>query len=84
MSVAAILAETAHRMPDNIALIFGEQQISYGELWEQTRRTPARFATAGIGAGDPVALLIPTSPTFRGRTTRFSRSAASSCRCTRC
>lgn len=64
MSVASILAETAHRMPDNVALIFGEQQIRYGELWEQTRRYAGALRARGLGEGDPVALLLPNVPDF--------------------
>jgi long-chain acyl-CoA synthetase len=64
MSVASILAETAHRMPDNVALIFGEQQISYGDLWDQTRRYAGALRSRGIGEGDAVALLLPNVPDF--------------------
>lgn len=64
MSVASILAETAHRMPDNVALIFGDQQIAYGELWEQTRRYAGALRSRGIGEGDAVALLLPNVPDF--------------------
>ena len=64
MSVASILAETAHRKPDNVALIFGPQQITYGDLWEQTRGYAGALRSRGIGEGDAVALLIPNIPDF--------------------
>ena len=64
MSVASILAETAHRSPDNVALIFGPQQITYGEVWEQTRRYAGALRARGIGEGDSVALLVPNVPDF--------------------
>ncbi|WP_431277763.1 long-chain-fatty-acid--CoA ligase [Leifsonia poae] len=64
MSVASILAETAHRKPDNVALIFGPQQITYGELWDQTRGYAGALRSRGIGEGDAVALLIPNVPDF--------------------
>jgi Acyl-CoA synthetases (AMP-forming)/AMP-acid ligases II len=64
MSVASILAETAHRMPDNIALIFGEQQVDYGTLWNETRAYAGALRARGIGEGDAVAVLIPNVPDF--------------------
>jgi long-chain acyl-CoA synthetase len=64
MSVASILAETAHRKPDNVALIFGPQQITYRDLWEQTRGYAGALRSRGIGEGDAVALLIPNVPDF--------------------
>ncbi|WP_158865135.1 long-chain-fatty-acid--CoA ligase [Leifsonia sp. AG29] len=64
MSVASILAETAHRMPDNVALIFGGAEIRYGTLWEETRRYAGALRDLGVGEGDRVALLIPNVPDF--------------------
>ncbi|MGN6425998.1 MAG: long-chain-fatty-acid--CoA ligase [Leifsonia sp.] len=64
MSVASILAETAHRLPDNVALIFAGAEIRYGELWEQTRRYAGALRDRGVGPGDRVALMIPNVPDF--------------------
>jgi long-chain acyl-CoA synthetase len=64
MSVASILAETAHREPDNLALVFGDQEISYRQLWEETRGYAGALRSRGIGEGDAVALLIPNVPDF--------------------
>ncbi|HWU45836.1 MAG TPA: long-chain fatty acid--CoA ligase [Humibacter sp.] len=64
MSVASILAETARRQPNNVALIFGEQQIDYAALWEQTRAYAGALRARGIGEGDAVAVLIPNVPDF--------------------
>ncbi len=64
VSVASILAETAHRMPENVALIFGGQEIRYRELWEQTRRYAGVLRDLGVEPGDRVALMIPNVPDF--------------------
>ncbi|NEN07120.1 long-chain fatty acid--CoA ligase [Diaminobutyricibacter tongyongensis] len=64
MSVASILAETAKRMPENVALIFGEQKITYAELWDQTLAYAGALRARGIGPGDAVALLVPNVPDF--------------------
>ncbi len=64
MSVASILAETARRTPGNLALIFGEQKITYGELWDQALSYAGALRARGIGPGDAVALLVPNVPDF--------------------
>ncbi len=64
MSVASILAETAHRMPDNVALIFNGQEIVYRELWDQTRGYAGALRELGVGPGDKVAIMIPNVPDF--------------------
>lgn len=64
ISVAAILAESARRTPDSIALIAGEDETSYGELWRQTRAYAGALRARGIGPGDAVAVLIPNVPDF--------------------
>ena len=64
MSVASILAETAHRMPDNVALIFNGQEIPYRDLWDQTRGYAGALRDLGVGPGDRVALMIPNVPDF--------------------
>jgi long-chain acyl-CoA synthetase len=64
VSVAAILAETAARRPDKIALIVGEQSISYATLWEETLAYAGALRDRGVGRGDPVAILIPNVPDF--------------------
>ncbi len=64
MSVAAILAETAARMPDRIAVIVGDQQISYARLWAEARGYAGALKARGVGEGTPVAMLIPNVADF--------------------
>ncbi len=64
ISVAAILAESARRTPDSIALIVGEEATSYGELWSQTRAYAGALRARGVGPGDAVAVLIPNVADF--------------------
>ncbi|WP_307433490.1 long-chain-fatty-acid--CoA ligase [Pseudarthrobacter defluvii] len=64
ISVAAILAESAKRTPDSIALVVGEDRVSYGDLWRQTRAYAGALRARGIGPGDAVAVLIPNVPDF--------------------
>lgn len=64
ISVAAILAESARRTPDSIALVVGGDEVSYGDLWRQTRAYAGALRARGIGPGDAVAVLIPNVPDF--------------------
>ncbi|HEY1155719.1 MAG TPA: AMP-binding protein, partial [Arthrobacter sp.] len=64
ISIAAILAESAHRAPDSIALVVGADEVSYGDLWDQTRSYAGALRARGIGPGDAVAVLIPNVPDF--------------------
>jgi len=64
MSVAAILAESATRFPDKIAVVVGSQQTSYRDLWREAREYAGALEARGIGHGDPVAVLIPNVADF--------------------
>ena len=64
LSLASILAESALRHPDQVAVEFGDQRITYAELWEQSRRYAAVLADRRIEPGDRVALLMPNVPDF--------------------
>jgi long-chain acyl-CoA synthetase len=63
-SVAAILAESAARFPDDVAVIVGEQRITYSELWGQTLTYAGALRDRGVTAGSRVAMLIPNVPDF--------------------
>lgn len=64
VSVAAILAESAVRTPEVVAVIYGEEKITYRELWDQTRAYAGALRDLGVGPGDPVAVLLPNVPDF--------------------
>jgi long-chain acyl-CoA synthetase len=64
MNLASVLAESALRTPDAVAVVLGDERIGYADLWEQTRQYAAVLAEEGIGPGDRVAVLIPNVPDF--------------------
>jgi long-chain acyl-CoA synthetase len=64
ISVAAILAESAARFPDSTALVVGDDEITYGQMWEQTRGYAGALRDRGVGPGNPVAILIPNGADF--------------------
>lgn len=59
LSLASVLAEPARREPDAIALVQGEQRLTYAETWQRARRTAAQLVADGVQPGDRVALLAP-------------------------
>ncbi|PYY50823.1 long-chain fatty acid--CoA ligase [Curtobacterium sp. MCBD17_023] len=63
-SVAAILAESAARYPDDVAVVVGEQRITYAELWDQTLAYAGALRARGVTEGSRVAMLIPNVPDF--------------------
>ncbi|WP_372698623.1 long-chain fatty acid--CoA ligase [Arthrobacter sp. JSM 101049] len=64
MSVAAILAESAHRFADRPAVTLGGESVSYAQLWDQARAYAGALREAGVGPGSRVAVLIPNVTDF--------------------
>ncbi|WP_394847667.1 long-chain fatty acid--CoA ligase [Pendulispora brunnea] len=64
ISLAAVLAESAARRPDHVAIVHGTQKVTYDELWIRARQCAAALRDRGIGPGDKVALLLPNTPEF--------------------
>lgn len=56
--------ETARRRPDSVALLAGDESVSYGALAKRARRLGRRLRSAGIGRGRVVALSMPRSVDF--------------------
>ena len=64
MTIASILAESAVRYPDNLAVVLGDVRLTYPQLWESARSYAAVLRERGVGPGDRVALLLPNTPHF--------------------
>jgi long-chain acyl-CoA synthetase len=52
---------SAVRAP-SASLVFGDERIGAGDLWERVGRLAGALAERGIGHGDRVALLLPNGP----------------------
>ncbi|WP_144759122.1 long-chain fatty acid--CoA ligase [Curtobacterium sp. 9128] len=63
-SVAAILAESAARFPDDVAVVVGDQRTTYAELWSETLAYAGALRARGVTAGARVAMLIPNVTDF--------------------
>ncbi len=64
LSLATVLAESARRTPDKLALVQGDLRVSYADLWRQARRQAAALREHGVGPGHRVALLAPNVAGF--------------------
>jgi len=65
MNVIEILDETALRVPENTALIWGapgtERMTTFGSLLDRSRRLATLFSEHGLKPGDGVVILLPMS-----------------------
>jgi non-ribosomal peptide synthetase-like protein len=57
--LADLLEATAAGMPDQVALIYGERQLTYQELNERADRVASRLIKAGVRPGQIIGLWLP-------------------------
>ncbi len=62
--VYAFLDQTADRVPNRIAMIFGGMELTYGELRTLSERFATALAAMGVNKGDRVAIHLPNCPQF--------------------
>ncbi|MGW7043589.1 amino acid adenylation domain-containing protein [Streptomyces avermitilis] len=62
VSVPGLIAERVASAPDAVAVVGGERQLTYRELWEASGRWAAYLAGAGVCRGDRVVLVLERSP----------------------
>src|SRR3954467_11808040 len=54
MNLGRLLTQTARRVPDSVALVWGEQRWSFAELDARVDRLCAALRARGIGKGDRI------------------------------
>ncbi|MFH8371472.1 long-chain fatty acid--CoA ligase [Streptomyces sp. NPDC018031] len=64
LSLAAILAEAAHRHRGRTGLVEGGLRLTFDELWHQARVQAAALTELGVAPGDRVALMAPNTAEF--------------------
>ncbi|WP_182358737.1 long-chain-fatty-acid--CoA ligase [Tomitella gaofuii] len=64
LSLAAVLAEPARRLPGKTAVIEGDRRVTYADLWLQARRYARYLADQGVAPGDHVAIMCPNTIEF--------------------
>jgi fatty-acyl-CoA synthase len=63
-SVAQILERQAQARPDGVFLIFGEKQLTYGQVEGRAMALAAALAELGVEPGDRIAVDMPNWPEF--------------------
>ena len=64
VSVTASVAWWARTQPERLALVYGEQRLTYADLQQRVVHAAAMLQAHGIVAGDVVALLMKNSAAF--------------------
>ncbi|MHC4492981.1 MAG: AMP-binding protein, partial [Planctomycetota bacterium] len=62
--LVAQLLKRARQSPDHLAIIAGEQTVTYGELRQRILAAAAELASLGVQPGDCVILAASGSPAF--------------------
>ena len=63
-SIAGVAQLLDASAADRLALVHGDERITYGQLGEQVDRLAGALAARGLTNGAPVALLLPNVPAF--------------------
>jgi long-chain acyl-CoA synthetase len=64
LNLAVMLEESARRVPERTAIVFGEHRMTYAELDAAACRVASGLKGLGIETGDKVALTCPNLPYF--------------------
>jgi len=64
LTIGEMFARTARRSPDKVALVQGEQRLTYGELLARSRDRAARLAGVGLRSSDLVLMQLPNTTEF--------------------
>jgi len=64
LNLAVMLEESARRVPEGTAIVFGEHRLSYAELDDQVSRFAEALRAFGVRPGDRVATLLHNSIEF--------------------
>ena len=79
-NLARLITDSAAADPERPAIRLDDAVVPYGGLDHATRRVAGLLAARGIGPGDRVGLMLPTSRTSRSRCTGSCGSGRSPCR----
>ena len=63
-SVVEALRQRAARHPERLALLCGDQRVTYGELWERVVASACYLSECRVRPGERVLLAAPSAPAF--------------------
>jgi long-chain acyl-CoA synthetase len=58
------LQDSAENQPNNVATIFFDQKVKYGELWNRVLRFASALHKLGVKKGDRIGIYLPNCPQF--------------------
>jgi len=61
-TLGQLFDETVEKMPENVALIFEDQMVTYGEFGDKVNRLATALADMGVVKGERVGLMGPNCP----------------------
>ncbi|HMA08098.1 MAG TPA: AMP-binding protein, partial [Ramlibacter sp.] len=64
LTVAEMVARTAQRGPDKVALVYGDRRVTYGELVAQSRQLALGLLELGLAPLDRAVMQLPNIPEF--------------------
>jgi acyl-CoA synthetase (AMP-forming)/AMP-acid ligase II len=67
MSLGKMLAESAGKYAERVAVIHGDRRITYRELERAACALANHLRSEGLGKGDKVALMLPNCPISESR-----------------
>jgi fatty-acyl-CoA synthase len=62
LSPLSLLARSAYVYPKRVAVIHGDQRLTWAEVYTRSRRLASALERRGIGEGDTVAAMLPNVP----------------------
>ncbi|HYC47755.1 MAG TPA: acyl-CoA synthetase [Burkholderiales bacterium] len=62
LSPLSLLARTAYTYPKRAAVIYGERELTWSEVYARCRRLASALQSRGIGKNDTVAAMLPNVP----------------------
>jgi 3-(methylthio)propionyl---CoA ligase len=62
LSPLSLLARTAYVYPGRVAVIHGNWQLTWSEVYARCRALASALRARGVGAGDTVAVMLPNVP----------------------
>src|SRR6476469_7579492 len=57
-TLTGVLERQAERHPDRVAIFFGDDPVTYGQLLDRSRAAANRLLDLGVGPGDTVGILM--------------------------
>ncbi len=62
--IGPLLAQTAERIPEKEALVFGDERITWGQLDQRVNNLACAFLEMGVQIGDRVGIFCSTRPEY--------------------